>query len=86
MSKSLKMTYVTVNNAHIAELINAVKIIISKQKQQMTAFIEASMYITTLKFEAATAAAEFLLIHEVSTCLAREIVIRCFNAISEDYI
>ena len=48
MSKSLKMTYVTADNAHIAELINAVKAMISKQKQQTAALMRANMYVIAL--------------------------------------
>ena len=44
MSKSLKMIHVTADNAHIAELINTVKIIISKQKQQTAALMKANTY------------------------------------------
>ena len=46
MLRFLKMTCVTADNAHIAELINAVKVMISKQKQQATAFIEAISFMT----------------------------------------
>ena len=86
MSKSLKMICVIINNAHIAELINAVKTMISKQKQQMTAFMRANMYTITLWFRAAAAATESLSICEVLTCLVREIVIRCLNMTSEDHV
>src|SRR6266487_1526134 len=85
MSKSLKMTHVIANNAHIAELINAVKTMISKQKQQMTAFMKANTYATVLQFRTTVAATESSSVHEVSTCLVREIIIRCSNTTSEDH-
>jgi len=78
------MTHVTADNAHIAELINTVKAMINKQKQQTAALTKINTYITTLKFEVA-AAAEFLLICKILMCFAREIVIRCFNIISENH-
>ena len=80
------MTHVIANNAHIAKFINAVKTIISKQKQQMTAFMKANTYMTALQFEAAVTATESLSVCEVLTCLTRKIVIRCLNATSEDCI
>ena len=42
------MTYVIVNNAHIAELINAIKVMINKQKQQTTIFMKMNTYMTAL--------------------------------------
>ena len=42
------MTYITADNVHIAEFINTVKTIISKQKQQMTTFMKANIYVTAL--------------------------------------
>src|SRR5204863_3849755 len=48
MSKSLKMTYVITDNAHIAELINAVKTMISKQKQQTAAFMKMNKYVKVI--------------------------------------
>ena len=48
MLKSLEMTRVTADNTHIAELINAVKVMISKQKQQATAFMKAISFMMTL--------------------------------------
>ena len=48
MSKSLKIIYIITDNAHIVELINTVKTMISKQKQQMTALMKVNTYITTL--------------------------------------
>ena len=86
MLKSLKMTHVTADNAHIAELINAVKVMISKQKQQATAPIKAISFTVILQFRVTAAATGLPLIHEISTHLAREIVIRCFNATSEDCV
>ena len=86
MSKSLKMTCVIADNAHIVELINAVKIMISKQKQQTTTLMRANMYMTVLWFEAAAAVTESSSVHEVLTCLTREIVIRCLNVTSEDHV
>ena len=79
------MIYVIADNAHIAELINVVKIMISKQKQQMTALMRVNMYTIALQFRAAAAVTESLSVHEVSTHLAREIVIRCSNTTSEDH-
>src|SRR5436190_17518717 len=86
MSKSLKMIYITVNNTHIAKLINMIKAMINKQKQQIAAFIRINTYIAALKFEAATAAAGLPPIHEIPTCFVREIVIRCLNTTPEDHI
>ena len=86
MSKSLKMTCVIADNAHIAELINAVKTMISKQKQQTAAFMKVNMYTAVLWFRAAAAATESFSVCEVLTCLTREIVIRCSNIIFEDHV
>ena len=86
MLKSLKVTCVTADNAHIAKLINAVKAMISKQKQQATALIEAISFAVILQFRVTAAATEFSLICEILTCLAREIVIRCLNATSENHV
>ena len=86
MSKFLKITYIITNNAHIVELINAVKAIISKQKQQTAAFMRANMYVTTLQFEAAITATESFSVCEVLMCLARKIIIRCLNTTSENCI
>ena len=86
MSKSLKMIYIITDNAHIAELINTVKTMTSKQKQQMTALMRANMYMTALQFRAAAAVTESLSVHEVSTHLVREIVIRCLNVILENHV
>ena len=86
MSKFLKMTCVIADNAHIVKLMNAVKAMISKQKQQMTAFMRANTYIITFKFEAVTTAAESSSVCEILICLAREIIIRCFNTTSENHI
>ena len=86
MLKSLKMTCITADNTHIAKLTNAVKVMISKQKQQATALIKAISFTVILQFRVTAAATDFSLIHEVSTCLAREIVIRCFNTTSENHI
>ena len=80
------MTYVTADNAHIVELINAVKTMISKQKQQTTAFMKVNMYMTALQFRTAAAATKSLLIHKVLMCLTREIVIRCSNTILKDHV
>ena len=86
MSKFLKMTYVIADNAHIAELINAVKTMISKQKQQTAAFMRANMYTAALWFEAAAAATESFSVHKILTHLVREIVIRCLNVTFEDHV
>ena len=48
MLKSLKMTHVTADNAHIAELTNAVKVMISKQKQQATVLMKVISFVTAL--------------------------------------
>ena len=48
MSKFLKIIYIIADNAHIAEFINAVKTIISKQKQQTAALMKVNMYATAL--------------------------------------
>src|SRR4030095_3130268 len=85
MSKFLKMTHITADNTHIAELINTVKAIISKQKQQTAALMKANTYTAAFKFRVAAAATEFFLICKVSTCLTKEIIVRCFNTISENY-
>ena len=85
MSKSLKMTHVTADNAHIAELTNTVKTMISKQKQQMTAFMKTNTYVTALWFEAAAAVTESSSVCEVLMHLVREIIIRCLNVTSEDH-
>ena len=86
MSKSLKMTYVTADNAHIAEIINAIKAMISKQKQQMTALMKTNMYTAVLQFRAAAAMTESLSVCKVLTCLVRKIIIRCLNVISKDHV
>ena len=86
MLKFLKIICVIADNAHIAELINAVKTMISKQKQQAAAFIKANMYMTVLQFEAAVTATESFSVCKISICLTREIIIRCFNATSENHI
>ena len=80
------MICITADNAHIAELINAVKTMISKQKQQMTALMKVNMYATALWFEAAAAVTESFSVHEVSTCFTKEIVIRYLNMILEDCV
>src|SRR6266513_812821 len=85
MSKFLKMTYVITNNTHIAELINAVKIMISKQKQQATAFMKANMYAAAFQFKVMSAATEFSSVCEISTHFARKIIIRCLNVILKDH-
>ena len=81
MSKFLKMTYVIADNAHIAELINAVKTMISKQKQQMTALMKANTYTAALQFRTAAAATELFSVCEILTHLTREIIIKCSNTI-----
>ena len=86
MSKFLKMTCITADNAHIAELINTIKTMISKQKQQITAFVKANLYAAVLWFEAAAAVTRSLSVCEVLMCLVREIIIRCFNATSENCV
>ena len=84
--KFLKITHVITDNAHIAELINTVKIIINKQKQQTTALTKINIYAAALRFRATAAVTKFSLIYKVSTHLTREIVIRCFNIISENHV
>ncbi len=86
MSKSLKMTCIITNNAHIAKLINAVKIIISKQKQQTTVLMKVNMYIAALWFRAAAAVTESFLVYEVLTHLVRKIVIRCLNMTLKNHV
>ena len=86
MSKSLKITHVIANNAHIVELTNIVKTMISKQKQQMIDLMKTNTYTAIFKFRAVTAAAESLSVCEISTHLAKEIIIRCFNVISENCV
>ena len=78
------MTRVTTDNAHIAELINAVKTMINKQKQQAIASVGVNTYVTALWFGAAVAATGTPPVCEVPTHLAREIVIRCSNMILKD--
>src|SRR5437773_7037905 len=85
MSKFLKMTHITADNAHIAELINTVKTMISKQKQQMTAFMRVNMYMTALQFKTAAAVTESLSVCKILMCLARKIIIRCLNMTSENH-
>ena len=85
MSKFLKMIYIITDNAHIAKLINTVKTMISKQKQQITVFMRANTYTAVLQFRAAAAVTESFSVCEVSTHLIREIVIRCLNMTSEDH-
>ena len=84
MSKFLEMTRVIIDNTHIAELTNVIKIMINKQKQQAIAPVEANIYVTILQFKAAAAAIGTPPVREVPTRLAREIVIRCPNATPED--
>ena len=48
ISKFLKMIYVIADNAHIAELINTIKTMISKQKQQTAAFMRVNTYVIAL--------------------------------------
>ena len=84
VSKPLEVTRVTADNAHIAELTNAVKAMVSKQKQQAAAPMGANTYAAALRFGAATAAAGSPSVREIPTRLAREIVIRCPNATPED--
>ena len=48
MSKSLKMTCVIANNIHIIKLINMIKIMISKQKQQAVTLMRANTYVIAL--------------------------------------
>ena len=86
MSKFLKMTCITADNAHIAELINAVKAMISKQKQQTAAFIKTNMYVTALQFRAAVAATKSFLVCEISTHFMREIIIRYLNTTLKDHV
>ena len=69
------MICVTADNAHIAELINAVKAMISKQKQQTTALMKTNTYMIALQFEAAAAATKSFPVHKVLMCLVREIII-----------
>ena len=86
MSKSLKMIYIITDNAHITELINVIKTMISKQKQQTAALMRANTYMTVLQFRAAAAVTESLSVHEILTCLTGEIVIRCLNMIFKDHV
>jgi len=86
MSKFLKMTHIIVDNAHIAELINTVKTMISKQKQQTAVLMRVNTYAAALWFRAAAAVTKSLLVCKVLMCLTREIVIRCSNMILEDCI
>ena len=85
MSKSLKITCIIADNTHIIKLINVVKIMISKQKQQAAAFMRVNIYAAALQFKIMTAATKSLSVHEVLTYLIREIIIRCLNIISEDH-
>ena len=80
------MIYVIANNAHIAEFINAVKTMISKQKQQMTALMKTNMYTAALQFEAATAVTESSSVHKILTHLTRKIVIRCSNMTLKNHV
>ncbi len=84
VSKPLEVIRVTADNAHIAELTNAVKAMVSKQKQQTAAPMGANTYAAALRFGAAAAATGSPPVREVPTRLAREIVIRCPNATPED--
>jgi len=84
VSKPLEVTRVTADNAHIAELTNAVKTMVNKQKQQAIAPVGANTYAAALRFGAAAAAIGTPPVREVPTRLAREIVIRCPNATPED--
>ena len=86
MSKFLKIIHVIADNTHIAELINVIKIMISKQKQQAAAFMKANMYVIAFQFRIILTATRFSSVHEISTCLARKIVIRCFNMILKNHI
>ena len=86
MSKSLKMTCVIADNAHIAELINAIKTMISKQKQQMTALMRVNMYVTVLQFRTAAAVTESFSVCEILMHLTREIVIRCLNMTLKNHV
>ena len=86
MSKFLKMIHIIADNAHIAELINTVKTMISKQKQQTAAFMRANMYAAALQFRAAAAVTESFSVHKVLTCLTREILIRCLNITFKDHV
>ena len=47
--------------------------------------MKINIYIIILRFKAAIAVAESPLVYEISTCLVREIVIKCFNIIPEDH-
>ena len=86
MSKFLKMTCIIANNAHIVELTNAIKAMISKQKQQAAAFMKVNMYMTAFKFETVTVAAESSSVYKILMHLTREIVIKCLNVISENHV
>ena len=85
MSKFLKITYIIINNAHITELINVVKTIISKQKQQTTILMKINMYTTVLQFKTAAAVTESFSVHKILICFTRKIIIKCFNVISENH-
>jgi len=65
MSKSLEMTCVTADNAYVAELNNAVKALVNKQKQQTAAPTGAALYTAALHFGAAAAATGSTLVHKV---------------------
>ena len=80
------MIYVIINNIHIAELINAVKAMISKQKQQTAASVRVNLYIAVLQFETAITVTESSSVCEILMCLARKIIIRCLNIILKDCI
>ena len=80
------MICIIINNAHIAELINVIKTMISKQKQQIAAFMKTNMYMIILQFRIAVAVTKSLSVHEILTHLAREIVIRCLNMTLEDHV
>ncbi len=86
ISKSLKMICIITDNAHIAKLINTVKTMISKQKQQTAALIRVNIYMIALWFRAAAAVTESFSVHKVLMCLMREIVIRCLNMIFKDHV
>ena len=86
MSKFLKIIYIIADNAHIAEFINAVKTIISKQKQQTAALMRMNTYVTALQFRTTVTATESFSVYKVSTCFTREIVIRCLNVTSENCV
>ena len=86
MLKFLKMTYVIADNAHIIEFINAIKIIINKQKQQTATLMKINMYTAALQFRTAVIIIKSLSVHEISMYFIRKIIIKCFNIILKNHV